>query len=609
MFAEILARSASRALLLSISILLATASALAPTESVLSEPWGDSAAQLLSAAESPCSSSILPTLDTTAIRGCETVTVRVDFGTRCVAPVINIAFVVPEYAVEGRWLIDTAETILDIVAATPGVSVRGAYVGYSNGRLETRAPLTSDLESIRRLVRATSTSGAVIPSAKAVSEALSYLEAGRESALEAGNPAPVEIIVVFATLKPIYEAEGLREIAKSHSLLRAYGAATLIACSDVERTMWCEPIKDMVPRGGGFVQALDTRMGPRFIEEELERRLALWADPSPKHLEVRQQFGSRLSFVEGSASLPPSRFREETDFSELRWSFTSDLEAASPITFTLEASDKSAIGASTISSRLTITNTDDTSSTVSGPLTSVSITGPCEIPSPTSSATDSPTATPYPTATNTPVPEPLPVYLPLALTERCDPTRVLADVALVLDTSTSMIGDKLAAARSAAKAFVRAVDLPNDRVGVAAFNTDARMVHTLSDDETSLFRAIDALAPGSGTRIDRGLEAGMEILADARTGPNVSPVLILLTDGIQDAEPEAPAIVAARAIASGITVHVVGLGTDVDFEFLLDVAGSTRRLHLSPSPDELEAIYTGIAGEIPCPAGAFWGRR
>ena len=67
--------------------------------------------------------------------------------------------------------------------------------------------------------------------------------------------------------------------------------------------------------------------------------------------------------------------------------------------------------------------------------------------------------------------------------------------------------------------------------------------------------------------------------------------------------------VSQRSLASGISEHVVGLGADVGFELLLDVAGSPRRLHVSPSPGELEAIYTEIARSIPCPAGAYWGRR
>ena len=228
-------------------------------------------------------------------------------------------------------------------------------------------------------------------------------------------------------------------------------------------------------------------------------------------------------------------------------------------------------------------------------------------PTPSNTPTTDPSATPTPTPTATPIPQP--IYLPISLTERCDPTLVRADVALVLDASSSMDGPKLAAAKAAAVAFIGALHLPEDRVGIAAFNREARLVHPLSGDRTSLESAIRAIEMSPGTRIDRGLAAGIEVLAGARTGPEFTPVLVLLTDGIQEAEPDAPGLAADRIRAADVVLHVVGLGADVDAEFLRDLAGTADGLHLSPGPAELEAIYTEIARSIPCPVEAFWGRR
>lgn len=258
------------------------------------------------------------------------------------------------------------------------------------------------------------------------------------------------------------------------------------------------------------------------------------------------------------------------------------------------------------------------------PTVTASVT-PTDTPTGTSSITPRPTSTPTRTPSSTPAPSstptssstlpptatdvPKPAYLPIALTERCDPTRVRADVALVLDASSSMTGDKLEAAKAAAIAFIAAMRLPEDRVGVAVFNREAARVHALSGDADSLIAAIEGISVSPGTRIDRGLEAGLDVLADARKDEFVTPVLVLLTDGIQDAEPWRPAEIATEARKDGIVLHVVGLGVDVDSDFLRDVAGGPDRLHLSPGPAELAAIYTGIARSIPCPPAAFWGRR
>jgi uncharacterized protein YegL len=228
---------------------------------------------------------------------------------------------------------------------------------------------------------------------------------------------------------------------------------------------------------------------------------------------------------------------------------------------------------------------------------------------PTPPASPAPSRTPTPTSVPTATKVPSPIYLPLSLTERCDPQRVRADVALVLDTSSSMTGDKIRAAQSAAKAFIRAMNLPEDRVGIAYFSRDAAVAHPLSGDADLLFAAVDRLDTTAGTRIDRGLEVGLAILAEARTGSDVSPVLVLLTDGIQEAEPEAPERVAEAIRAQRITFHAIGLGSDVDAAYLLELVRAPDRLHLSPSVGELEAIYTEIARTIPCPASSYWGNR
>ena len=228
-------------------------------------------------------------------------------------------------------------------------------------------------------------------------------------------------------------------------------------------------------------------------------------------------------------------------------------------------------------------------------------------PVPVDTLTPVPSATATPTLTSTPISRP--IYLPLTLTEHCDPTRVRADIALVLDASSSMTGAKLAAAKSAAIAFVRAMRLPEDQVGIAAFNREARIVHPLSVDRASLESAIDEIEVSPGTRIDRGLGVGLDVLEDARSGPDITPLLVLLTDGIQETDPEAPSIVSDRVRAAGITMHVIGLGDDVDAVYLRSLVETDDLLHLSPGPGELEAIYTEVALAIPCSVESYWGRR
>ncbi len=235
---------------------------------------------------------------------------------------------------------------------------------------------------------------------------------------------------------------------------------------------------------------------------------------------------------------------------------------------------------------------------------------------PTLTPTDPPiTNTPVPpTATPTlppsPTPEPQSLYIPLALNEiECKPEDRHADVILVLDTSSSMTGEKLAAAKASAKRFVQLLGLPLDQAGLVGFNTEASLAHPLSGDRAALSVAIDALATAPGTRMDRGLELAIAELQSQRRIADNAPAIVLLTDGRQDQEPGRVLTLAAQARGQGFAVFAIGLGGDVDRGFLVQIAGSAGRTFLAPSTAELSRIYEQVAGEVPCPPEVYWGGR
>ena len=231
----------------------------------------------------------------------------------------------------------------------------------------------------------------------------------------------------------------------------------------------------------------------------------------------------------------------------------------------------------------------------------------------TDTPTDVPTEppTPTPTDTNTPVPTdtPPPAYLPISLREDCTPDRAKADAVLVLDNSSSMTGDKIDAAREAALAFLAAVEIGSDQVGVVVFSEEAEIVSPLSGDGPALEAAIRGIEVGYGTRIDRGLEAAREVLAGPERIPENSPMIVLLTDGIQMADPALPQDLAMEIRDSEVELYIVGLGDDVDVPYLETLAGDAEKLRLSPGPEDLAAIYEEIARLIPCAPEAFWGKR
>lgn len=237
---------------------------------------------------------------------------------------------------------------------------------------------------------------------------------------------------------------------------------------------------------------------------------------------------------------------------------------------------------------------------VTFPILSVEAIGPTSTATAPASAT--PTATPPPTVT--PMPNTVRVYLPFAARGLCFPQKARQDIVLVVDVSNSMADGGLAMARDSIRAFLDVVAIADghDRVALVDFATDATVIVPLTGDRAALDAGLAALATRAGTRIDHGVEAATRVLADGRR-PTAKPVIVVLSDGRQVAEPEraAAAADAARA-AVGAEMFAIGLGQDVDLGQLQAVAGDPARVFVAQSGAELAEVYRTIAARIPaCP--------
>jgi Mg-chelatase subunit ChlD len=203
------------------------------------------------------------------------------------------------------------------------------------------------------------------------------------------------------------------------------------------------------------------------------------------------------------------------------------------------------------------------------------------------------------------------VYLPLLLKEHCDRKLVRADIALVIDTSSSMTGKKIADAMAAAISFVWLMDLAagHDQVTVVRFDAEAGVVSRLSNDKAAVERAIRSLETRRGTHIDRGLHEALAELQSRRRIEGNTPVMVLLTDGIHTGTPGAELLAAREVRDAPIRLYTIGLGFDVDESTLIEMAGDKSRYFFAPTSSHLTTIYSEVARDIDCPAEEFWGKR
>ncbi len=243
---------------------------------------------------------------------------------------------------------------------------------------------------------------------------------------------------------------------------------------------------------------------------------------------------------------------------------------------------------------------------------------PTQPPTATSSPEPSrtPTVTPTLTPTRTPSRVPQPIYLPLLLKEECDPTQQHADVALVIDASTSMREKtregrtKLAAAVEAVELFLGELNLPLDQAAVVQFNGGVALLQELTGDRRALVDSLDRIQVKRQTRIDLGIQVAREELNSSRRRTGNQAVMIVLTDGkANPVGPDAAVREAGRAKDAGTIVFSIGLGEDLDLEALRAMASKPTYFYRAPDAEDLADIYRQIAVEIPCPVHEYWGQR
>ena len=137
------------------------------------------------------------------------------------------------------------------------------------------------------------------------------------------------------------------------------------------------------------------------------------------------------------------------------------------------------------------------------------------------------------------------------------------DIMLALDVSTSMLArdfvpDRINAAKEIAIKFV--AERPSDRIGVAVFAGESYTQSPLTTDRATLINLIKEIDCGiieDGTAIGNGLATAVARLKDS---PAKSRVVILLTDGVNNAGEISPQMASEIAKTYGIRVYTIGVG-------------------------------------------------
>jgi VWFA-related protein len=162
-------------------------------------------------------------------------------------------------------------------------------------------------------------------------------------------------------------------------------------------------------------------------------------------------------------------------------------------------------------------------------------------------------------------------------------------VALALDYSLSMTGERLEDMQNAAISFINQLG-PSDAAEIIKFATEVEVAQTFTTDKNALIDAISGTAWGSTALYDAIYRAVTDTAAQRSRG-----AVIVITDGADSASSRSLEETINHAVSSGVPVYTIGLGpapASVLEEIAQDTGG---KYYYAPTSDDLEAIYQEIA--------------
>jgi Ca-activated chloride channel family protein len=200
------------------------------------------------------------------------------------------------------------------------------------------------------------------------------------------------------------------------------------------------------------------------------------------------------------------------------------------------------------------------------------------------------------------------------------------DVVVAFDLSGSMAaedfeirGERVNRVKMAKRVLEKFVaKRPNDRIGLVAFGTQAYIASPITLDHDFLLKNLERMdlntINGNQTAIGSALSTGVNRLRELKSK---SKIVILMTDGVNNAGKIAPLTAAEAAQALGVKVYTIGVGTqgqapmpatdffgrrvyqmvpvDIDEETLTKISDMTGgKYYRADNAEKFEAIYAEI---------------
>ncbi len=181
-------------------------------------------------------------------------------------------------------------------------------------------------------------------------------------------------------------------------------------------------------------------------------------------------------------------------------------------------------------------------------------------------------------------------------------SRAPVNVAIVLDRSGSMQGDKLREAKRAAQLALNYLQA-DDIISVISYDNTVRVdvPATRASDKSALRAAIERIHPGGNTALFAGVAKGAKELRKFIDRQAVNRV-ILLSDGLANVGPSSPyelGSLGASLAREGISVTTIGLGLQYNEDLMVELAQRGDGNHVfAENANDLASVFANEFNDI-----------
>lgn len=158
------------------------------------------------------------------------------------------------------------------------------------------------------------------------------------------------------------------------------------------------------------------------------------------------------------------------------------------------------------------------------------------------------------------------------------------DALLLMDRGANLPAQAFLDAKASLSGFIGSLRLPTDKVGVGSFTTSGTIQQQLTTDAVLAKAAFNGIIAGGSSYIGSGIAAAQTELKSTRATVGGTPMMVIVSDGVDAGAPTATATLSAAAAAKSVGIRIVAVQYGTGSDTLMKAIASSSADYFRVAP-------------------------